>query len=340
MHLFRLILPSALLFLAGCSKHPAPDSASAALPPARVSLAVVQSEDRPALTELTGTIRPVQRAQLAAKVMGTIDALSVTLGERVNAGDLLVKISVGEINARVAQAQAQFNVAQRDLERERDLLGKGASTADMVRGLEDRFAMMQAMLREAQVMLSYAEVRAPFAGVVARKFANAGDLASPGYPLLELEGTEAFQVEAAVPDSLAATLIPGAALTVEVPTTGLTFSAPIAELSSADPQARSVLAKLTVPAGPAVRSGQFVRVQVPGAAIHVLLIPGTALTVLGQMERVFVAGADNRAGLRLVKAGAVQAGRVEILAGLDAGERVIVNPPAGLREGQTLEILP
>lgn len=340
MQPLRHLLPAALILLAGCTKHAAPEAnPAAALPPAKVRLAVAVAEDHPAVTEVTGTIRPVQRAQLAAKVMGTIEELPVTLGQRVAAGDLLVKISVGEITARLAQAQSQFNVAKRDLERERDLLGKGASTADMVRGLEDRFTMTQAMVREAEVMLGYAEVRAPFAGVIARKLVNAGDLASPGFPLLELEGTDAFQVEAAVPDSLTGNLTPGTALTVTAG--GQTFVATLAELSSAaDASARSVLAKLTVPAGTAVRSGQFVRVSVPGAPVRALLVPAAAISVLGQMERVFVAGEGSRAVLRLVKSGASLDGRTEILSGLDAGEKVVVNPPAGLREGQTLEILP
>ena len=142
-----------------------------------------------------------------------------------------------------------------------------------------------------------------------------------------------------MPDSLAGNLAPGTPLTVTAG--GHTFAAPLAELSStADANARSVLAKLAVPAGTAVRSGQFVRVSVPGAPVRVLLVPADAISVLGQMERVFVAGESNRAVLRLVKSGASQGGRTEILTGLDAGEKVVVNPPAGLREGQTLEILP
>ena len=345
MKLSSLLLPAAALaLLAGCSKHGAPAAATdpaAALPPAKVRVATLRAENLPTLSEITGTIRPVQRAQLAAKVMGTIDELAATLGQRVRAGDLLVKISAGEIIARVAQAQSQLNVARRDLERERDLLGKGASTADMVRGLEDRLALTQAMVREAEIMLGYATIRAPFDGVVSRKLANIGDLASPGFPLLELEGSGAFQVEAAVPDSLAAKLAPGTTLSVEVPAAGLSFNAPLAELSpAADSSARSVLARFTVPAGTAVHSGQFARVQVPGAPVRMLLAPTAALAVLGQMERIFVAAENNRAVLRLVKSGATRADRIEILAGLDDGERVVVAPPASLREGQTLEILP
>lgn len=337
-----LCLLPVLALLAGCAKHPAPDAAAGAqLPPAKVRTALVNAENIPALTEVTGTIRPVQRAQLAAKLMGAIEEMPVTLGQSVRAGDLLVKISAGEITARLAQAQAQFNVARRDLERERDLLPKGASTADMVRSLEDRFAGAQAMVREAEVMLGYATVRAPFDGVISRKFADAGDLASPGFPLVEIEGTTGFQVEAGLPDSLADGLAVGTALPVEISASKLTFTGTLAELSSAsDAGARTVSAKLTVPAGTAVRSGQFARVQLPGAPVRTLLVPAVAVSTLGQMERVFVVGADRRAVLRLVKTGAVRDVRIEILSGLDAGERVVVGVPPGLVEGQALEIIP
>lgn len=337
-----LYLLPALALVAGCTKHAASDVvAGVNLPPVKVQTAPVSVENVAGLTEVTGTIRPVQRALLAVKLMGAIEEMPVTLGQPVRAGDLLVRISAGEITARLAQAQAQLNVARRDLERERDLLPKGASTADMVRGLEDRLTMTQAMVREAEVMLGYAEIRAPFDGVVARKSAHPGDLAAPGMVLLEIEGTADFQVEAAVPDSLAAGLVRGAPLMVELPVAKLTFTGILAELSSAaDPQARSVLAKISVPAGTAVRSGEFARVRVPGAPVPTLLVPTTALSPLGQMERVYVVGTGLQAVLRLVKSGSVQGDRIEILSGLDAGERVVVNPPAGLREGQTLEILP
>ena len=343
MKSFHLItLATGLALLVGCAKPAAPESAAGtALPPAKVRLATVRVENFAATTEVSGTVRPVQRAQLAAKVMGAIEELPVALGQRVRTGDLIVKISAAEITARVAQAQAQLNAARRDFDRERDLLTKGASTADMVRGLEDRFTGTQAMVREAEVILGYTTVRAPFDGVISRKFVNAGDLASPGLPLVEIEGTANFQVEAGLPESLAANLSVGTPLTVELPAAGLTFQGTLAELSSAaDGGARTVAAKLTVPAGTAVRSGEFARVQLPGAAVRTLRAPAAAVTTLGQMECVFVAGEGNRAVLRLVKTGAARGDRVEILSGLDAGERVVVGAPAGLREGQSLEILP
>lgn len=344
LHLPLLPLTAAALSavaLAGCAKYEPASVADdvAALPPALVHVAVVHVVDTPVLTELTGSIRPVQRSALAAKVMGTISELPVVLGQRVAAGDLLLKISAAEISAKVVQAQAQLNSARRDLDRERDLLAKGASTADLVKGLEDRYAMTEAMVHEAETMLGYATIRAPFSGVIAKKFVDAGDLAAPGQPLLELEGAGAFQVEVPVPDSLVAPLAPGQSLAVAVPATGITFSGAIAEISSAaDAAAHTVLVKISIPATAAVRSGQFARVTLAGRPVRALLIPAAAVTRLGQMERVFVASADKHAVLRLVKTGAAQGDRVEILSGLDDGETVIVAPPPSLREDQPLEV--
>jgi RND family efflux transporter MFP subunit len=336
----RFFLPLlAAALLAGCAARGAPEAA-ANLPPVRVRATTVRAEEVPVLVEVTGTVRPVQRALLAAKVMGAIEDLPVALGQRVRAGDLLVKISAGEISARVLQAQAQLNQARRDLDRERDLLTKNASTADMVKSLEDRFAMTQAMVREAEVMLGYATIRVPFDGVVARKLASAGDLAAPGMPLLEIEGTSDFQIEAGIPDSLIPRLPSGTRLAVAVPAANAAFTGTLVEVSSAaDPLTRTVTVKIAVPAGTPVGSGQYARVQVPGAPSRALLAPAGAVSTLGQMERVFVV-AGSRAVLRLVKTGAARGDRVEILSGLADGDRIVTDPPAGLREGQPLEIEP
>jgi len=337
----HLFADAGLALAAGCGRPAAPGTAGPALPAVPAAVAVVRAENLAPLVEVTGTVRPLRRAVLAAKLMGAVEEFPALLGQRVRAGDLLVKLAAADLAARLAQTRSALNQIRRDLARERDLLAQGASTADLVRSLEDRLAGAEAQVAEAEAVLGYARVLAPFDGVVARKLAEAGDLAAPGLPLLELESAADFQVEAALPASLAAGLAPGAALGLSVPATGIRFSATLVELSSAaDSAARSVLAKFTVPAGTAVRSGDFVRLALPGAPVRTLLVPAAAVTTFGQMERVFVVGADGRAVLRLVRTGARRGPDVEIVAGLDAGERLVAPPPAALRDGQPLEIRP
>lgn len=328
------------LLVAGCGESEPGRSGAADLPSAIVRIATVEARDVATTIEVTGTVRPVERATIAAKVMGAINELRVALGQKVTRGDTLLTIAAAEISARVAQAKAQLSQAQRDLAREKKLLEQNASTPDLVKSLQDRVAMTAAMVREAEVMQGYTTITAPFAGVVARKFVDAGELAAPGVPLLEIEGDDAFEIDAGIPDALALNLRVGDGFAIDVPTAGLKFTARLSELSSAaDASAHTVTARFAAPAEVRVRSGQFARVQIPGTPAPTLLVPTTAVTTLGQMERVFLA-LDGRAGLRLVKTGARRGDNVEILSGLAAGERVVADPPETLREGQRLEILP
>lgn len=304
-----------------------------------VQVAPVRREAVPVRFEINGTVLAVRRATLAARVAGTIDRLNLQLGQAVRAGDVLLAISSPDLSARAVQARAQLAQVERELARERTLLSSGAGTRDAVQSLEDRLPQTQAAVREAESLLAFATVRAPFDGTVARKFVEAGDYATAGAPLLQLDGREAFEIEVGVPDSLAATLAPGAALDVEIPTTTARFRAPVRELSSAaDATARTTTARLAVPAGTAVRPGLFVRVSIPGPSVSALLVPAAALTTFGQMERVFTVSPDHHAALRLVKTGARHGDTIEIVSGLDAGERVVLSPPATLRDGQPLQL--
>jgi len=336
---FPLLLSGLVaLAAAGCSR---PDASRAAttLPAAKVRVTTVQAAELPQLSEITGTVRPVQRATLAAKTMGAILDLPVALGQRVRAGETLARIAADDTAARVAQAKSQLGLVKRDFARERDLFTKGASTAETVRTLEDRLAGLEAAVREAEAMLAHAEIRAPFDGVIARRPANPGDIAFPGQPLLEIEGVGGFEIEAGIPETLASTLRTGTTLGCRVD--ALRFNGIVREVSSAsDPATRTVSAKIAVPAGTAVRSGQFARVEIPGTKERTLLVPAESVSVLGQLERVFLADEGNRAVLRLVRTGARRGDAVEVLAGLDAGDRVILSPTATLREGQPLEVQP
>jgi len=342
MNLRPLLFPIAALALqTSCSRSDVASVDAASMPAARVRIETIHFEAVRAPVEIAGAVRPLRRATIAARLMGSIEEMPVKLGQRVNAGDVLVRIAAGEVSARLAQAQAQLGQANFDLARERDLLAKSASTADIVHNLETRAALSEAAVREAETFLGYAVICAPFAGVVERKFAEAGDLATPGAPLLEVEGSDSFQVEADIPDSLSGGLKQGMPADISIPSSGLAFAAAISELSSsADPSAHTVSARFAVPAGVEVRSGEFARVHLAGAPARCLLAPAAAVSRDGQMERVFVENDARRAVLRLVRTGAAVGDRVELLSGVDDGERIVLSPPPGLREGQALEVLP
>lgn len=324
--------------LAACSR-PEPTATTAAGPALPVRTAIVAAERLPLSLEVPATVRPAERAVIAARLTGTIATFHWGLGQSVKAGEVLVQLSAPEAEARVRQAQAQAAEATRAAERERTLVAKGVSASESSRDADDRLRFAQGALAEAEAMLAYTTVNAPFDGVVTEKHALPGDLATPGLPLLVLESNQHLRAEGNLPEKLSSALHIGDSLPVVVEDSAAPVTGQIEELSSAaDPVSRSLLVKVALPVGLA-RSGQFVRLLVPAGVADALFVPTSTVTRFGQMERVFVV-ADGQAILRLVKTGRESAGRIEILSGVHAGERVVLAPPAALRDGTAVTVLP
>lgn len=326
-----------LLSLAACGKEQNVPATTGTLPTATIRAATATATETKRYQDTVGTVVAVDRAALAPKVMGTVESIPVALGQRVAKGDLLVKISAREIEARLEQARAGSNQAARDLTRESTLLEKGASTRQIVNDLQDRDRQMRAMVAEAETMLGYTRITAPFDGIVSRKLVNEGDLASPGEPVIEIDGGSRLRVEAGVAESLAS--IP---LGTEIPMSseGGSITGTLAEISSSsDPMSRTVLAKFDLPSGAAVRPGEFVKVGIPAGSTSPILVPAAAVSRRGQIERVHVIR-DGRAVMRIVRTGARFGDDLEITAGLDAGEIVATEGVETLRDGQPVEVRP
>lgn len=334
---FPLLALASTLLLVGCGGPEATTPPRKKLPPVAVTTAVVESATIVPRQELPGTIRAQQRATVSAKVLGTVTAADFAIGIEVAVGDVLVKLSADELNARVAQARAALDLANREYARETDLLRQGATAQETVNRLADNRRIAEANLAQVAAQLAYTQVVAPFAGVITARYVEPGYLASPGLPLFAIEGRGAFEVEVAVPDSLPLVAL-GDGLVVTHRESKLT--ARVLEASpAADPTSRTRLVVLALPSSSDVRSGQYVRVHWPVAQREQLTVPSTALTRFGQMDRVFVES-EGRAILRLVRIGGQQDDRTVVLAGLNAGERVVLNPPTSLRDGQSLTLDP
>lgn len=324
----------ALTILAGCQGEEKSAPKTTDLPTIEVETMTVAAQEGHLQTEVVGTVRAVNQVVIAAKVTGTIEEMPVVLGSTVKSGDLLVKISAGEITAKSVQAQAQLEQARRNLERERKLLLKNAATAENVKSLEDTYRVAEAVYQGAVTMVSYTTVTAPFDGEITAKMASVGDLATPGIPLLHLEDSSKLQVEVSVPESVVLQIHPGDPLAIHIPAAGIDLQGMTAEIAPvADPLSRTATVKIDIAPGPQLRTGQFARVVIPGARKESLFVPATAVQTFGQMEIMFVVSGD-RARLRLVRTGAVSGDRVEILAGLEPGDVIVVTSSSSLIDGQ------
>ena len=288
--------------------------------------------------ELVGTVQAVERAEISAKISGNIITLPVDLGSIVKQGELLVELSAGEISAQVQQAKTQYEQARRNLTREENLLSKSAATPESVKSLQDAVRIAEAAHRETLTMLEYARITAPFSGIITRKFVNAGDLATPGKPLLILEEGSRLQVLTDIPEAMIGSVKKGDRLKVMIPSAGIVTEGTGAEVSpTADPTSRTAPVKLRLPADERLRSGQFARVGLATAGAETLFVPAEAVVPLGQVERVFVVE-DGRARLRLVRTGAREDRDIEVLSGLEEGETVVVAGNGTLINGQPVSV--
>ncbi len=332
------------LLLAGCGDKHDPGRADSKLPIAKVPLASVRNMSLMSTDEVVGTVRARMSSVLESKVAGRVKAMLVSPGDPVRQGQLLAELEVLEIGAQLEQALAQRDQIARDLGRMKTLFEKQAVTRQELDAIESRARGAEAAVAQAQAMLGYARITAPFDGVVTGKFAEVGDLAMPGKPLLGVEDPSTVRFEADLPESLRHRVAPGARLTVRMGSGPASVAGVVSEIApTADPVTRTFRVKLDLEPSGDVRAGQFGRVSVPVSERPALVVPMDAVVRRGQMEMVFVA-IDQRASLRLVRTrqnGSNPSGlptdEVELISGVSEGERVIAAGADLVRDGQPLE---
>jgi len=240
--------------------------------------------------------------------------------------DLLAKESVSrqefdEVDARLKSARAALELAR-----------SAKSQADAKR------AQAEAGITQAEVMLSYAVLAAPLAGVITERMAEPGDLASPGTPLLRIEETAAYRLEVAAPESQLANLRAGQQLPVAIDVLGAAGPSEgrIVEIVPAvDRRSRTFTVKIQLPPSPAIRSGLYGRAFLPGSPRETLTVPASSVQERGQLRTVFIVQ-DGRARRRLLTVGERTEGRYEVLSGLEAGDRVVIEP-GRVQDGNPVE---
>ncbi len=301
--------------------------------------AVVERREIEDVLEWPGTVRSRTVAQVAAKLMARVLDVKAEVGLVVKTGELRALLDDREVHARAAQARSALEAAkaeaaraQADYARVKGLFEKQAATQRDFEAAEARAKAAQAQvgqaenaLREAEVMLGETSIRAPFDGVVAEKFVQAGDTAVPGKPLFVIHDPARLRLEAQVPESCAQKASVGMEVRTRIDALGREVMARVEEISPvADPQSRTFLLKATLPVDKDLRSGTFGRFLQPCGKKVELLIPAAAVTRSGQLEMVrVVEGAEVRS--RHVRTGKTHGDQVEVLSGLREGETVLVS---------------
>jgi membrane fusion protein (multidrug efflux system) len=323
--------------LAACGGHESEEAPPPDLGPTRdVTTAEVQRVGEEGQVAAPGTVHARQRAALAARIPASVAELPVQVGQWVEAGTLVVRLDDAALRAALAAAEAALKAAQADLERTRSLVEKDAATPRELDEMTARAAGARAQVTAARDNLSYAELRAPFPGRVAERPVNLGDVVNPGTTLIEIEGRGGLEVRASVDSRTAALLQPGAKVQALCDGQPGPLEATITAVAPAgDPTTHRVKVKAALPAASGLRAGLFARLLVPAPEGEARLrVPKSAVFARGGLHGLYVAQ-DGTARLRWVAPGARAGDTVEIRAGLQAGERVILDP-IGLVDGSPI----
>ncbi len=230
------------------------------------------------------------------------------------------RAAVAEAKAGVAQAVA----ARMQVNVKTEAISVAAAQAQQAR----------AEVRSAEAGLSYAEIAAPFDGRVVRRLVDPGSMATPGSPLLVVEGGE-FRLEAPVPESLLRSVRLGEKIPVRVDAlkNGLIVSTVREVAPKADAAAHTFLVKLGLPAGPGVKSGMFGRAMIPAGSTVRTLIPAGSAWERDGLHYVFALTHDGIARLRIVTLGARLGDQVDVLSGLASGDRIVMGDLSEVHEG-------
>jgi membrane fusion protein (multidrug efflux system) len=341
------ILVVIIAWLSGAFEKVEPGRGEVVAAAIRAPIAEVELRMVPRITRAVGTIRAVHETAVGSRLLAHVERVYVFAGQSVEKGQILIELDKADIEARqrrahanLEAAQARLSKAREDLDRVTELSRGEAATQrevyDAQRAVEvaeaDVNAAGQAMA-ETDVQLEYATVRSPITGIVIEKFVEEGDLARPGETLVTLYEPNRLQLVAPVPERLALGLSVGDTVEVEIEAIGMRCRGQVSEIvPQASPASRSLMVKVTGPCPPGVLSGMFGRLLIAEGERRQLLVPATAVRQVGQLEMVqVVTEAENEergeggaiTRRQFVRTGERVDGKVEILAGLEPGERVL-----------------
>ncbi|MGE0444825.1 MAG: efflux RND transporter periplasmic adaptor subunit [Vicinamibacterales bacterium] len=237
---------------------------------------------------------------------------------------------IAALHARKAATPQELDEAEA---RRSAAAARTAGTQARIEQAASQLAAARAAADAAETTRGFTVIRAPFAGLVTERMTDPGNLASPGVPLLRLDAAGAPRVEARVDEARAALVAPGDRAEVLLDAGGSPLEGVVLEVARAvDADQRAFTVKVSLPAGHAARTGSFARVRFDGRGRTALLVPAAAIRWQGQVATAFVVD-DGVARLRLLQTGLISGDRAEVMAGLDPGEVVVVDPPPALVDG-------
>lgn len=279
---------------------------------------------------------------------------------KAKAGNAEVNQALAEVEQGIRAAEANRQLATATYNRFKDLYDKKSVSRQEFDEVEAKYkgadAMYQSMLAKreqvaakqrqvyadstaAQTFVSYTRITAPQDGIVTQKNVDVGTMAAPGMPLIIVEDTHRYRLEASVGEAAAGGVKVGDEVLVSLAALGIPpAKAKISEVvPAADPMTRTSLVKIDLPTNPTLRSGLYGTAHIPRGTKVGMFLPSGVVLQRGELEYVWVMNSDGMAQMRLVKNIPASDGKIEIVSGLMAGERVVVEGADRVVDGAKLQ---
>lgn len=296
-------------------------------PVERLPLAVV--------IEAVGTARANEAVDITSKAANTVTTIRFTEGQSVSRGVVLVEFDGAQAKADLVAAQAALKESESTFKRSRDLFARQALSESQLEQIEATLIANRARVASAQARVADTIIRAPFSGKVGLRRVSVGSFVNPGTVITTLDDSSTIKLDFDVPETFVSILEPGLSVaSTSIAYPGVAFEGKVASVDSrVDPVSRSVTVRAVIPNGDGqLKPGMFLSVRLSREPTPALVVPESAIVPERGNVFVFVVK-EGRAERRQVTIGRREPGRVELLAGVEAGERVVVQGTQKVRDG-------
>ena len=333
-----------------------------------VTITTIHKKDVNDFYEAAGTIQSKTISVISSRIMGAVTDVLVKQGDKVTAGQELLLIDDNDLAQRVKSAQASHNEAMKSLETAKSNKTLAETTYDRYKQLYDEKAISgqemdqmtnqkqravldfqraqasveaaKANLNQAKINLDFSRITSPIDGVVTNKTIDKGSMATPGTPLMTVEDNAGYKVETSIDESMANHINVSMPVDVVVDSIPKTFKGIVSEVvPSIDASSRTFVVKAVITKDPnehSLANGLYARVLIPQKSRSILAVPTMAIVQKGQLVGVYVVSEENRTSYRMIRTGKTFGSDIEVLSGLNDGEKIVAAGVNNISEGEII----